>query len=70
MHESGPVEDLTLQWATYFDAADQAGISRLYGGIHVAADDFNGRVMGSEIGEISWAAALTYFDGTALERAE
>lgn len=68
LHESGPVEDVTLQWATYFDAADQAGLSRLYGGIHVAADDFNGRVMGSEIGEIAWSVASMYFDGTALKR--
>ncbi|MGZ6869675.1 MAG: hypothetical protein ACXVHI_05105 [Frankiaceae bacterium] len=24
----------TRQWATYYDAADQAGISRIFGGIH------------------------------------
>ncbi len=35
LHEEGPTQDLTLQWATYYDAADQAGISRLYGGIHI-----------------------------------
>ena len=35
LHEEGPTEDVTLQWATYFDAADQAGISRLYMGIHI-----------------------------------
>ena len=34
--------DVTLAWATYYDAADQAGQSRLYGGIHIQADDFNG----------------------------
>ena len=39
-----------LQWATYYDAADQAGISRLYGGIHVEADDLRGRVMGAQCG--------------------
>ena len=36
----------TLQAATYYDAADQAGISRLYGGIHISADDFGGRQHG------------------------
>ena len=41
--EAGPTADVTLQWATYYDAADQAGQSRLYGGIHIPADDFNGR---------------------------
>ena len=48
--EQGPSEDVELQWATYYDAADQAGISRLYGGIHIAADDFGGRTMGSQCG--------------------
>lgn len=48
--EYGPSEDVTLQWATYFDAADQAGVSRLYGGIHVAADDFIGRTLGARVG--------------------
>ncbi len=48
--ENGPSQKLTLQWATYFDAADEAGISRLWGGIHVPADDFAGRIMGAQIG--------------------
>ena len=45
--EEGPTEDVELQWATYYDAADQAGQSRIYGGIHIVADDFSGRVIGS-----------------------
>ena len=36
--------------ATYQDASDQAGLSRLYGGIHVRADDFAGRIIGAEVG--------------------
>jgi hypothetical protein len=63
LHENGPAQDVTLQWATYYDAADEAGISRLYGGIHVAADDFRGRIMGSAIGRQAWAVAVKYFDG-------
>jgi hypothetical protein len=63
--ESGPSQDVTLQWATYYDAADQAGISRLFGGIHVPADDFNGRRTGSLCGKEAWQKALTYFDGSA-----
>ena len=42
---------MTLQWATYYDAADMAGQSRLYGGIHIPADDFNGRQTGSACGD-------------------
>ena len=47
--EAGPEADITLQWATYADASDQAGISRLYGGIHVRADDLQGRVLGDHL---------------------
>src|SRR5262249_48569014 len=32
--EAGPTTDIRLQWATYYDAADQAGQSRIWGGIH------------------------------------
>ncbi len=63
--ETGPDQDVELQWATYFDAADQAGISRLYGGIHVEADDLGGRVMGARCGRDAWASAQRYWDGSA-----
>ena len=63
--EHGPSEPITLQWATYYDASDEAGISRLYGGIHVAADDFAGRRVGSRVGKQAWALARRYFAGTA-----
>jgi hypothetical protein len=62
--EAGTDNGVRLQWATYRDAADQAGISRLYGGIHVPADDFKGRIMGAEIGIAAWEKALGYFGGT------
>jgi uncharacterized protein DUF6851 len=65
VQEKGPTRDVTLQWATYFDAADQAGISRIYGGIHIPPDDFEGRKMGSVCGKEAWALALRYFEGTA-----
>ncbi len=61
--EIGPTEPVTLQWATYFDAADEAGISRLWGGIHVPADDFAGRIMGSAIGNDAYQFATTFFSG-------
>ena len=63
--EHGPTTDVTLEWATYFDAADTAGISRLYMGIHIPADDFNGRRLGSQCGRDAWALSEKYFDGTA-----
>jgi hypothetical protein len=65
IHEYGPTKDVTLQWATFFDAADQAGISRLYGGIHVTADDLEGRKIGAECGRGAWTLAQRYYAGTA-----
>jgi hypothetical protein len=61
--EFGPSETITLQWARYFDASDEAGLSRLYGGIHVPADDGPGRVMGSMAGLRAIALAEPYFTG-------
>jgi hypothetical protein len=62
--ELGPTEDVTLQWASYYDAADQAGLSRLFGGIHISPDDFEGRKMGSICGRDAWALAQRYYAGT------
>jgi hypothetical protein len=64
-HEEGPTKDVTLQWATYYDAADQAGLSRLFMGIHISADDFEGRKAGSTCGKDAWALAQKYFEGSA-----
>ena len=35
------------------------------GGIHIQADDFTGRIIGSQCGKEAWALALHYYDGTA-----
>jgi hypothetical protein len=59
----GPSADVALQWATYYDAADQAGQSRLFGGIHVQADDFTGRLIGSSCGKDAWILAQRYYAG-------
>jgi hypothetical protein len=62
--EAGPTTAVPLQWATYYDAADQAGQSRLWGGIHIQADDFTGRRLGAACGKAAWALAQRYFAGT------
>ena len=64
--EKGPTTDIRLEWATYYDAADQAGQSRLWGGIHIQADDFTGRTIGSQCGKDAWALAERYYDGGAI----
>jgi hypothetical protein len=63
--EDGPSQDVHLQWASYFDAADQAGQSRLWGGIHIWPDDRDGRINGSLAGIGAAAKARTYWDGSA-----
>ena len=64
LNELGPSQPVTLQWATYFDAADQVGLSRIWGGIHPPADDFAGRRVGATCGQGVWALARKYFDGS------
>ena len=63
--EQGPSHDLKLQWATYYDAADAAGQSRLWMGIHVPPDDFMGRRVGAQCGKGAWAQAQRHFEGAA-----
>jgi hypothetical protein len=63
--EKGPTTDIRLEWATYYDAADQAGQSRIWGGIHIQADDFTGRVIGSQCGKDAWALAQRFYAGKA-----
>jgi len=65
--ENGPSAPVQLQWATYFDASDQAGISRIFGGIHPPVDDFAGRRTGSLVGQAVWALAKHYFDGSVVQ---
>jgi hypothetical protein len=60
-----PVLELTLAWPTFREAADQAGISRRYGGIHFEQGDLDARATGRAAAANAWARALTYFNGTA-----
>jgi hypothetical protein len=64
--ENGPSQPVTLQWATYYDAADQAGISRIWGGIHPPVDNLKGRQAGAQCGQGAWALAKKYWDGSVL----
>lgn len=59
--EQGPTTDVHLQWASYYDASDEAGQSRIYGGIHIAPDDYAGRRLGHQVGIDAVAAASKYF---------
>ncbi len=63
--EKGPTTEVVLQWASYFDAADEAAVSRIYGGIHPRADDLPARVIGEKIGKRATARAFALFQGLA-----
>lgn len=61
--EDGPSMNIELQWATYQDAADESGLSRIWGGIHPPCDDIPGRKNGIVIGQDVFAKAVNYFNG-------
>jgi len=55
---------VTLRWATFSEAANQAGMSRRYGGIHFEQGDLDGRAAGRLVARLAWAKAQTYINGT------
>jgi hypothetical protein len=59
--EEGPSIDMTFQWATYRDAAEQSSLSRIWGGIHPPVDDIPGRIIGEKIGQAAFASATSYY---------
>jgi len=38
---------------------------RTFGGIHIAPDDFEGRMIGAVCGKEAWTLALRFFEGSA-----
>jgi hypothetical protein len=62
-HGHTPVQPVTLTWNTFRDAADQAGISRRYGGIHFEIGDLTGRATGKLVADQAWAKARSLWRG-------
>jgi hypothetical protein len=61
--EDGPSETIHLQWASYYDAANQCSLSRIWGGIHPPADDLPGRKIGDQVAQGAWNRARQYWTG-------
>jgi hypothetical protein len=61
---TAPRSTVTLSWPTFSAAADQAGISRRYGGIHFRRGDLDGRRKGRIVGMRAWSKARRYFRGS------
>jgi hypothetical protein len=60
-----PARDVVLSWKTLTASADEAGMSRRWGGIHFKTGDEHARGMGKVVGYDVWTTAQTYFDGSA-----
>lgn len=58
-----PRAPVTLTWNTFQDAADEAGLSRRYGGIHWEDGDTASRDLGKKIGEGAYSRAKKYWEG-------
>jgi hypothetical protein len=52
--------------STFTAAADEAGISRRYGGIHFENDDLMGRELGRLVAATVWEEAANYIEGRML----
>jgi hypothetical protein len=63
-----PASPVTLSWKSFSAAADQAGISREYGGIHFNDGDYEARQAGEGVGLQAWSKAKTYFNGKAIPK--
>jgi hypothetical protein len=63
-----PADDVTLRWATFSDAANQAGLSRRYGGIHFEQADLDARAAGRLVARQAWAKAQRYISGADDDR--
>jgi hypothetical protein len=64
-----PATDITFTWKTLTAAADEAGWSRRWGGIHFKSGDEHGRLLGKVVASDVWDKAQTYFNGTATPTA-
>ena len=58
-----PSKPVTLSWETFTQAAQQAGMSRLFGGIHISDGNVGGLKLGQEVAKRAWNKAQTYFNG-------
>ncbi|TDL90484.1 DUF6851 domain-containing protein [Meridianimarinicoccus aquatilis] len=62
-----PLVETTLSWDTFTEAADEAGMSRLYGNIHFTDGDLYGRDLGRQVGADAYDLAQMFVDGTAVD---
>jgi hypothetical protein len=60
-----PAKVVVLEWETFTSAADEAGMSGRYGGLHFRRADLAGRQLGEAVAAKAILRATEYFEGTA-----
>lgn len=58
-----PAHDVMLCWDTFTAAANQAGLSRLIGGIHTESDNVDGLALGHAVGNNVYKAVSKLWQG-------
>lgn len=63
-----PVDPVTMAWSDFDAAALEAGMSRIYGGIHFDQGNIDGYALGSVVGDLAADLAMEFATGTATEQ--
>jgi len=63
-----PTAPIVVKWASFTEAADEAGMAERYGGIQFARGDLAGRKLGRLAAEKVWDRAQSYFSRNASTR--
>lgn len=63
-----PQSKILLDWPTFTSAANQAGLSRRYGGLHFRSGDLAGRALGRLVAEKVWHKSTELFLGSRVGR--
>ncbi|WP_217523288.1 vanadium-dependent haloperoxidase [Pleurocapsa sp. PCC 7327] len=58
-----PNDPVTLSWGTFTEAAEEAGMSRLYGEIHFSDGNIQSQIMGQKVGAKVWQRTQFYING-------
>jgi hypothetical protein len=61
-----PSNSVTLAWSTFTEAADQAGMSRRYCGIHFKTADLAGLALGRKVAQDVWDKGMFYIEGEKI----
>lgn len=61
-----PASNLSLSWDSFTEAADEAGLSRIYGGIHFDDGDVQGRSLGRTVATQVWDEVQDFATGAEI----